>query len=345
MRTARFSSLVLVLGTLGVVHAQTSAIGAPLTGFLVDSRTHSIRPIQGVPGASVTGDPLAADVDVRTAVFSSTGQFAVTADSRRGLVLINGLNSGTPSTQVIEGAIPGAEMMSLNDSGSAVLYSRSTGQVQFLSGLPNSPVASPSRSISSLPGAVTALAIAAGGASALVAVSDGTYGGVYEIANADGATPQSIASAYQPSAVSYVNNDQDAVLADAFTNEVDLIQGIHANQTRSAVVASRDGVQNPVALQAYNGLLLIASAGSQNVIEYDLAAARVLTSTSLPIAPTRFGALNIRGVFSLNDASAGPSYLYSAADSSVLFVPPNLPTVVDGRRTSTAARQQGGSAQ
>jgi hypothetical protein len=345
MRTQPVFVIVLALGTLGVTDAQTSAIGAPLTGFLVDSRSHSIRPIQGIPGASMMGDPLTADVDVRTASFSSTGQFGLTADARRGLVLVNGLGTSAPSTQVVQGAISGVELMSLNDAGSAVLYSRSTSQVQFLKGLPDNPVASSSHSVSSLPGTITALAIAADGSTALAASSDGTYGGIYEISNSDGATPQSIVSAFQPSAVSYLNNDQDAVLADSFTNEVDLIQGVHGSRTRSVMVSSRDGVQNPIALQPFNGLLLIASAGSQNVIGYDLAASRVLTNTAVPIAPVHFGALNVRGVFSLNDSSSLPSYLYSAADASVLFVPPDLPSPVDRRRTLPSARQQGGSAQ
>jgi hypothetical protein len=334
--------LSMLSGMPGSVYGQSSTIGAPITGFAIDSETHSIRPIRGIPRASVMGDPLPFAMDAQTASFSASGQFALVTDNQRRLVLIQGFAGGLPSVQPIGGAISSVDLMVLNGSGSAVVYSSATGQIQFLSGLPDNPAASTPGSLSSAPGAITALAIAVGGNSALAAYSDGTYGGVYEIANASGAAPQSIASAYQPSAVAYVNNDQDAVLADAFTNEIDLIQGVHGNRTRNVLVSARDGVQNPIALQAFNALLLIADAGSQNVIAYDLTASSVTSTTPVPVAPTHFGTLNVPGFFSLNDAGSGPLYLYSAPDSSVLFVPPNL---TDGRRTSPATARQGGSAQ
>jgi hypothetical protein len=317
----RFSRVCafICMGAVSQIYAQH----APVSGFVVDARSQAIRPINGLPGASLLGQALDLSLNVQVAAFSASGDVAVVADGNQSgqAILVRSLKS-TPAVQPLDGALAGVNVIAVNDAGTAaVVYSAASNQLQFLTGLPDNPQASTPLSLSSLPGGVLSLAIAASGTSAVVGVSDGTYGGVYAIASQDGSTPQTLAAANRPTAVLYLNGDQDVAFADASTNQIVVIHNVNSDDTASVLTVAGDNIQNPVGLQAANGTLLAANAGSVNILGYDLATGTVVGDWPLPVAPTRLSGSSLAGVFLVNEPGQAPLYLFSAATASFTFVP------------------------
>jgi hypothetical protein len=327
------SAIVLnaaLLGTACLVNAQSRGIRVPVMGFVVDSQSHSLRPIKGFPGASVLGKSINLSVEVTTAKISANGEFALGINSNPAgqLVLIRGLNEETPSSQVVDGTLPAVDLICMNSAGTvAAILSKGTGQIQFVAGLPDQPSAQDPIELTSIIGQATAISIDSQGQSVLVTSSDGTYGGVYQIANQGGATPQLIASAYQPSAVVFLNQDQDAAFADASSNEIIQIQGLSGRLISRVLASAKDNVQNPIALQSSGGNLLATNLGSAdsssvgNLIEYDLAAGKIVADRLLPVVPTRLDSLSGSEFFVINDSGSDILYLYSAKEFSLTFVP------------------------
>ena len=88
--------------------AQTGLRG-PVMGYVLDATTQAIRPVNGIPGSSVLGQPLALPFPVAAAAFSPRGDFALVtsaSDDHTTQVLRN--LGGAPHIDPIEGGISGA---------------------------------------------------------------------------------------------------------------------------------------------------------------------------------------------------------------------------------------------
>lgn len=322
----RWGCACLLFSALFCATGQPSGIEAPVAGFVVDAQTHSIRPINGLPGASLLGQPLTLPTQVQNARFSGGGDYALATvtDPPGQLVLVQGLKGVTPYARDLAGAIVSVDFISLNDKGSAAICSTASSQLQFVTGLPGAPVFSAPIDLTSVQGLVAAIRIGSQGQVALVAASEGSYGGIYEVASQN-ASVELIARANQPSAATYLNQDRDVVFADPFLNEVILVQDIHGARIFSVLAGPADHVQTPVALQAIDGGVAVANSGSKNIVQYDLSAGRIVADISLPVVPAALDSLTIGGVFVVNRTGTGPLYLYSSSDSLVRFVPSPMP--------------------
>jgi hypothetical protein len=321
----RWGCACLLFAALFRATGQPSGIEAPVAGFVVDAQTHSIRPINGLPGSSLLGQPLTLDTQVQTARFSGGGDYALATvkDPPGRLVLIQGLKGRTPYARDLADAIVSVDFISLNDNGSAAICSMASSQLQFVTGLPGAPVFSAPIDLTPVQGLVAGISIGSQGQIALVAASDGSYGGIYEVASQN-ASVELITRANQPSAATYLNRDRDVVFADPFLNEVILVQDIHGGKLFSVLVGPADHVETPVALQAIDGGVAVANSGSKNIVQYDFSAGRIVADIPLPVVPAALDNLTIRGVFVVNRTGTGPLYLYSSSDSSVRFVPPPI---------------------
>jgi len=331
----RVPTAVALCVAFGNLNAQPSGLRTPLTGFVFDPQSHAVRPIMGLPGAAQLGEPLALPFTVRAAEFSSKGDYAVViAAAGAKASLVRNL-SANPYIQNLNDAITKLDRISLNESAStAVLYSAASNQLQFVSDLPDQPQLSAPISLNSIPGAVTALAVAARGQSALVAASDGTYGTVSEIRGA--AAPKLLVSAYRPSAVLYLDGDRDIAYADAFSNQIMLVRDAQIEREVRVLASEADHVQTPVALRWADGALLVANTGSGNILRCDLGTGTNSDSGPLPVAPVQLQGLLVSNMFVINAPGHGPLYIYSAVDSSLLFVPP-----ASARRTPVSLAPEG----
>src|SRR5208283_3235811 len=96
----------LVLAASGSLPAQQGRLSGPVAGFVFDNSGHVLRPIQGVPGASLLGDPLNFGIDVAAAYIAPRQDSAIVVGADQSLHLFL-LNGGAP-TEVSLGGVTGA---------------------------------------------------------------------------------------------------------------------------------------------------------------------------------------------------------------------------------------------
>ncbi len=310
-------ALVLTLGC-GLYAADNGWI--PITGVVVDPVNQSLRPIQGLPGASLLGPALNLPFAVnRAAILGKNAAIAIDATDAGQAWLVTGLLSGDLKANPLDGAIAGTDRIAINDAGSvAVLYSKTNSQLQFVSGLPGS--ASVSDPIS-MTGVVGALAVSNDGGWALIGVTDSGAGAVYRVGPATNNQLLPVTTLGDPSAI-VLRSGQDAVIADHATDEVFLVRDVIGAQERTPLVDGSSGVNGPAALLVLpDQSILIANAGSQTIGRVDPV---TLQMGTIPISgvPDRFEKLLQPGVYALNQPAGAPLLLLDASsDLNVVFVP------------------------
>ena len=146
----------------GTIQPQSQPATGPVLGYVWDSSSQGLRPVQGLPGASILG---AATVSAsgRSAAFIATASSGIS-----GMALFLDSNGGVFQSPLPGGAltkiasVPGANALALSNAGSyALVTGESTSGVNIasvISGLPQSPAVR-NLNVSALP------AIAGGAAS------------------------------------------------------------------------------------------------------------------------------------------------------------------------------------
>lgn len=302
---------------------RASGISGPASGFVLDGRMHAIRPVNGIPGASLLGGPVALPFSVQRAAIAR--DFALVTGTEEGRVfLVRGLREPVPEIVPLDGVIPDIAMFSLSPSGaSALLYSASAGQIQVVSGLPGKPAAASPVDINMLPGGVAAMALNDSGSRAVAGVYDGAGYAVYSVfpANADSG-PKLLGRAHDLSAIALLNDGADAVFADRSTNQVFLVHDIEGSADFSILAGEQDGISAPVALRGVNSELYIADAGSSSLTVVDMVNRGVPASVPLPGAPSRCEALDGGSILVLNEPGSAPLLLLDLTQGrNVFFVP------------------------
>jgi hypothetical protein len=118
---------------------QTSRVSPPVLGFVFDFAAGALRPITGIPGASVLGGPLDAGLTISQAAFSPRHDYAlVLGPDRAGAWLVR--LAGSVSLQKLSDAPEQVDALAVSPSGTAAaLYSASEQVIQIVTGLPDSP--------------------------------------------------------------------------------------------------------------------------------------------------------------------------------------------------------------
>src|SRR5262249_55064913 len=112
--TISFILFTVVLACNAAWAAQ-SGIQGPGLGYVFDSGMQTIRPVNGILGSSMFGQPLDLPFPVAAAVFSPRGDFALAVSASEGQTarVLRNLG-GTNDSNSIDGAISGADGVFLN---------------------------------------------------------------------------------------------------------------------------------------------------------------------------------------------------------------------------------------
>lgn len=130
MSWKHYSGLFLVAFALPCLGQQFGMSG-PISGFVFDEPTRSIRPIAGLPGAARLGGALSQDIDWATV--SPDGRVALF--QKHGEVRLLQLNVDSPDTDgvPVSGVIDSPNLSTWSRDSSAVgLYSSATNQLQWI---------------------------------------------------------------------------------------------------------------------------------------------------------------------------------------------------------------------
>jgi hypothetical protein len=144
-RTCIYASAIMGLVCAGasLVRGQQGSIAGPLSGFAFDNSARVLRPIRGIPGASLIGDPIQFGFDLDSASVSPSLDSALVlsalnAVSAKGGMHLFRLNSGTPVERTPDGlAVAQGVLFSPSGTAAALYDNRS---LQVLKGLPDAPV-------------------------------------------------------------------------------------------------------------------------------------------------------------------------------------------------------------
>jgi hypothetical protein len=330
----RSSLLVYACGLLALANLAAwdlqaqNALWGPVIGYVLASGSQSIRPLNGIPGASTLGNPINLPFSVVRAAFEPRTDAALVVSGEDGspIYWITGLSASNPAVLRLVDAVPGADRIVFNESGSAaLLYSISHSDFQVVDHLNDAPRVSPPVTFSNA-GTVNALALSADAQLALVGVTFPNGGQVLaiHIDGSDQGVYRSVLQLTEPSAIRFLHGGTDAAIADHTENKIYLLQDAGNAAVPSSVADDRDGVANPVDLApAGRGQdLLVANAGASNILSLDLGLNRSPLTAPTPVPPTKLQPMSGGMVFAVSEIGPAPLTLLDLSDGlKVLFVP------------------------
>jgi hypothetical protein len=324
VKTALRNLAALLLVAAAAPAAETATMRGPIAGYVLDARSRTLRPVNGIPGGAALGAAVNLGFRVDRAAIFTAGDYAVVTGYRATPVpmLVKGLSSQQPAVSAIDGAIP-ATAMELSDDGTAlVLTSAGDGKLQLVTGLPDRPQALPAVDVSGWSGGVTAAAIDATGSQVLAAAGDGS---VYllPVQGKSLGAPQWAGQVPGAAAVSFVGSGT-AIVGSATSGALTLFRGLGNSLTVSSLAD---------AAQAFQSVRAVRSAGAQRVCVADSASGKAaivdIGSQEVRWLPTSASAnrcdrLN-GSVLALNQPGRDPLLLLdtSSDTSGIFFVPAN----------------------
>jgi hypothetical protein len=323
-RICLFSTLFL----LGLCSAAgQGSLAGPSLGIFYDPGAQAIRPIWGIPGASMAGQPIDVGFPIASAVVSPSQDYAlgVSGDGSIGLIKLGANGS---SAQVVPGGLGMPDRIVLSPAGkSAGLYYSGSTSVQILAGLPDSPQFVRLIDLSMLPNAPDVFAISDDGSLLLTGVRENADGAPAQgevFALSTDSPPRSIATLQHASAIAFLVQSHDALLADDIGNSVTLVQDAAAGAgvvwmfTGQQLLPAPDSVQASSDRQSFlagssrNGLVAILDSNGSNPV--------VL---SCGCAPTEFRPLSTATIYQITEPASGLLWIVNSNITSpgTFFVP------------------------
>ena len=295
-----------------------AVMSGPVSGYVLDDGSHSLRPINGMPGGATLGSPLVLPFPAGLAAVSLRLDYALLTGTRGGNVfLATGLHTGQPTVAPLSGAVTASNIVLSGSGTSAILYSDGSHQLQFVSGLPGNPAAGTPVDASQA-GSISVLALNEAGSTALLLAADGS---LYAMSAGSGAGPQFIARISGASSAAILTDGTDAVLGNGTTGDVLLVQNFASSATISTLAGAAQGITSAgdvAAVDAHHAAVIDGS-GKLAVINLDTA---VVSWVTLAGAAERFHPLDT-GLLLLNHPGTQALLLLNSAEGgTAYFVPP-----------------------
>ena len=325
----------------GTIQSQSQPPTGPTLGYVWDAPSQSLRPIQGVAGASIIG---AATV---SAPSQGTSFIASASSGISGMALFLDANGGVFQSSVTGGpltkvaSVSGGTSLVLSNSGAyAVVTGKSADGASIasvISGLP----ASPSTRNLNLASGTSVLGAAASDTGTVALANGSSQGNVSMVAFVGQAAGAQVATTQAFGGMQFVPNSDELVVADGASGALTAITRVNTTPSSSSL-SSAGGIMAPVALDiTSNGRWVVAANHNGDVLRIDLTGAAAATKVHCSCAPNQVLALNgsangagASTTVRLVTAAGGPLWIMDAGNASprVLFIPAittagTLPTI------------------
>jgi hypothetical protein len=314
--------LFLCAAAVAALNAQTPPLGGPSLGFLFDAHQRALRPVLGIPGAAVFGDPFAAPSHMTSATLSLRQNVAVINDG--GWKAITLSPAGITNTVVLPDGLPADADVAVSETGTAAAFYDSVNNVlTAVSSIATASMAANPVSLDSLPGAITRFAVADDGSLLLSSSLSGGGEALFWLGQ-DGSTFQ-LATLQKTASILLWNSGANALVTDRAANQIWGIQTPGSNAAITLLASDADGVSGPAgaALSADGKQLWIANAGNQNVLGIDLGSrANIVINCGFEL--TTVLPMTDGSSFLLNHPRKGPVWILDPAPGSgprVVFIP------------------------
>jgi hypothetical protein len=326
MKTRFWPVCGMVLTACVPFAGQQSSLQGPVAGFVFDGGARVLRPIRGVPGASLLGDPVNFGFAVAAVYVSPRQDSAFVVGADESLHLFR-LNSGAVAEVGLGGVsgVPQAVVFSPSGTAAALF---AMGKVRVLTGLPNAPVLAATVAV---PGSGQA-AVRTGRRGAArepidsLALSDD---GAYLLTVSSGSVlllgikgeNRSLLPAQAGAMVAFAAGGHDAAMMDSASG-LTLIRDAAGAASPQVLALPDGGLASPTGL-AFSPdaqTLFVASAAARSVAAFNLAAA---SRTAIGCACTPSTLVPMGALFRLNDLGPGPLWLLAGNGDSLrtVFVP------------------------
>lgn len=315
----RSSIPLAVLCWPALATAQSTGFQGPISGFVYNHDSRSVRPLLGVPGATHIGSPLLADVDFASTAPGSDSAFVIRAGRS---IFMRGVAGPQPVEYPIDGLLAAVDRVVWTPDGSAaLLYSSSTNQLQRVRLSNTAPAADPPLDLSPW-GPPAALAIDPAGRQIAFGVPQS---GIYLFSA--GQSPALLSPAAQPAAAAFDSNGQNLYVIDLDQQQILKIES--GSVSVLASVAQPDGsAASPVGL-AVSGdgrYVFFADNAAKAIRVYETSSGNLAATLPLDFTPTRFEALSAAPTILLNgDNPTEWLLVVDARQLPGLFFVPALP--------------------
>jgi hypothetical protein len=306
---------IIALVSLAALQAQPQgSINGPVAGYVFDKTAQALRPVLGLPGASLLGSPMKWRYRVDQAFIAPKLDTAVGVTSEGAFRLFRMSNGMVAETSVAGLAQAGSPYSVAYSPSGTTLALYAGDRVQLVTGLPDAPVVGGSIDLTAA-GVPSSLAVSDDSSTLLVALSNSIrlFESYADMGKLTDTAPGAL--------VAFAAGGHDAAVADAGAGIVVFhdLAGAGASQ----VIAPPDesgAVSSALAFSADGKALFLASASAQAVTQLDLTAGsrtRIACSCS-PTVLARMG-----NVFRLTELASDPLWLLDAPESTprIVFVP------------------------
>lgn len=311
----------------GAAQAQIQEQGL-LAGIVLDSRTGTLRPVRGIPGAARLGDPIPFEPVIAEAAVRNGRAVVISAEESPKVSLLRHLDAPSPEVIPLDSPIAPVSRVYLNGSATtALLYSYVNESAQFVTGLDGTPKLSDPIPASALSGRFLDAAVAETRNCALLTSFDGENGYLQHVC-ADSVGPVDVIArlpGVRPAAVGWFQRDRDALIADAAGNQLLWLPQFSSGAAPVALAGPNDGIEGPAALLPLNGTTVaVMNGGSASLVLADTRRAGESRRIELPELPTRLEMLNASAVLACTRIGPGPLLLVDPRrDFAAVYVPMN----------------------
>ncbi|MGD0049792.1 MAG: hypothetical protein ABSE42_22590 [Bryobacteraceae bacterium] len=312
---------VLAVGLAFAGNSTATGLSGPRLGLVFDRAAEDLRPISGIPGAAVTGDPLSVGFLISRAEISPAQDAALVVKARGSAVALVRASGGDWVTASLDGVQPGPDSMAFSPGGSAAALYYAGSRVLILTGLAAAPAIAGDLDVSTLPSPVTAMAINDTGSFALVAAGQAGSVSLYRIAM--NSAPSLVASFRSVSSVRLFNAGRQALVTDTLASTVYQVADPAGAAVTQVVASENDGIEGLVAADTdAAGQRVFAAVGSGTIFIFDLSGG---PPTTIDCACTPTGLFRLAGsaAFRLTELSGGPMRVLDASNAPrMVTVPP-----------------------
>jgi hypothetical protein len=308
-----------LLAALTAAGQFSATLSGPMLGYVWNGGEGRLRPLQGMPGSAIIGEPVDLGLAIAQAFALDGRHFLASTDASTALLFVN-MESAPASIAAIEGAPAGFSQAARSRSGSAAaLYYMAEQRVLVVTGLPSQPKVTRGIDVSVFGDTLARMAVSDDG-NLLIYAATGPQGhSLY------GWTPTSgyrvLTTAAGVSDITLAGNG-DAIVADASANEVFSIVDPRGSAVRRPLLDQTDGISNPTGvIVSPTNQIYIANADSETIM--------ILDSTGRLIGTQECGC-ELSGFYPLQDSvyrlsgrTDGTIFLLETgpAANRVVFVP------------------------
>jgi hypothetical protein len=298
------------------------AVALPVLGFVLD-QSGALRPVIGVTGAASVGAPLNLGFPIVQAAMPPSHDYILARTGNAPWPVLLQVRGKTITVRPLApfaslDASRGIDSIAVSPTGAvAGLFSASQGRIYAYGNLDQSPMLLGTFDTSAI-GNIAAFGINDDGSTVLAGGSSPNAGSLYLINS--GQAPQLIGSIQHSSAIQFLRNSSNAIVADDTDNKV-----FQVTSGQLAVIASaNDGIATPagIGVSRDNQKVFIANTGSSAVTTLSLNGS---APQSLPCNCTVTGiqATSADSVFEVTAFYGGPISLFDGGSATprMVFVP------------------------